>query len=88
MNLLYIACQEGHIDVVKYLVEHGSTIDKEDKNGITPLSVACEIGNEDIIQYLIKQGANVNKNFFNKYNSKIIELLQKYEKEKRKMVWV
>jgi len=84
---LFSACQNGHIAIVKYLVELGTNINKEDNDGVTPLSLTCEKGDEAIIQYLIKQGANINKRFINKYNSKIIKLLQNYEKEKRKMIY-
>jgi len=32
--LLFWACQEGHIEVVKYLVEHGADINKENNTKI------------------------------------------------------
>jgi len=39
-----MACLKGHITVVKYLVEHGTNIDKEDIDGWTPLFYACQNG--------------------------------------------
>jgi len=38
------------------------------------------------MQYLIKQGTYINKRSINKYNAKIIKLLQRFENEKRKKV--
>jgi len=37
---LYIACQKGHITVVKYLVENGANINEGNNNGATPLYIA------------------------------------------------
>jgi len=47
--------------LVKYLVEHGSDINKENRARETPLWYACENGNESVIKYLVEHGANVNK---------------------------
>jgi len=83
---LISACQNGHIKVVKYLVENGVDINKEENNGETPLFYACLNGNEDIIQCLIKRGAYISKKSINKYSKEIIKLLQNFENEKRKNV--
>ena len=50
---LYIACQNGHTNIIKYLVEHGADINKEDKYGETPIYVANQNGYEEILKYLI-----------------------------------
>ena len=47
--------------LVRYLVEHGADINKENWVGETPLFKACECGNEDLVSYLIEHGADVNK---------------------------
>ena len=58
---LFYVCEKGHIDIVKYLVEHGANINKEDKNDWTPLFWACKEGHKDIVECLVEQGVNVNK---------------------------
>jgi len=51
----------GNEAIVKYLVNQGADINKESKNGETPLFDACRSGKESIIKYLVEQGANINK---------------------------
>ena len=48
---------------MKYLIEHGTNINKENKRGKTPIFRACEIMyvNEDIVKYLIECGADIDK---------------------------
>ncbi|ORX65883.1 ankyrin, partial [Anaeromyces robustus] len=52
---------DGNEDLVKYLIEHGADINKENEDGKTPLFWACESGNEDLVKYLIDLGADINK---------------------------
>jgi len=58
---LFIACQNGHENVVKYLLEHGVNINKELNDGWTPLIIACCKGHENVVKYLLEHGANINK---------------------------
>eukprot|EP00833_Pecoramyces_ruminatium_P010191 jgi/Orpsp1_1/1184223/evm.model.c7180000088610.1 len=58
------ACEKGHEYKVRYLVEHGVDIHKNN-----PLEIACKNNNEAIIRYLIKHGANVNEKFGRKKDS-------------------
>lgn len=48
----FFACQEGNIDVVKFLVRNGAdtTIGK---NGISPFHMACYRGHLDVVTYLV-----------------------------------
>ena len=61
---LSMACVNGDISIVKYLVEHGADVNAECKgpNGSikTPLIIACENEKDTIARYLIEHGANVN----------------------------
>lgn len=70
---LIMACRNGHIDVVKYIVEQctaeieqvGSvTFDGETIEGAPPLWCAAAAGHLEIVQYLISKGAGVNKTTF------------------------
>ena len=53
---LSLACQEGHLDLVKYLVNERS-IDPvyELNNGMTPLHLACGKGQLDTVKFLIEE---------------------------------
>jgi len=46
---LCISCENGNVDIIKYLVEHGTDMKKENDEGKTPLFYAHGRGNEAII---------------------------------------
>ena len=58
---LFNACLLGNEFMVKYLVEHGANVGKENKNGEIPLFKACLVGNENMVKYLMEHGADINK---------------------------
>jgi len=47
--------------MIKYLVEHGADINKENNLKQTPMWYACEMGNENIVKYLFEHGADIYK---------------------------
>jgi len=47
--------------LVKYLIENGAEINKENEKGDTPLIIATKNKNETIVNYLIENRANLNK---------------------------
>ena len=53
---IFNVCIGGHMIIIKYLVEHGTDINKEDNDGFTPLYNACEEGHEDVVKYLVEHG--------------------------------
>lgn len=59
---LFIACNKGHLPLVKYLVETGgANIEAKTTNGWTALLTATEMGHLHVVQYLVDLGhANVN----------------------------
>jgi ankyrin repeat protein len=60
------AARNGHLEVVKYLAEHGADIDKSDNNrDKTPLLAASFKGHFDIVKYLVEKGAKVNAQSIN-----------------------
>ena len=56
--LCYMACQEGHSDGVRFLVECGN-VNQADDGGRSPLFIACHKGHIYVISTLLEGGANV-----------------------------
>ena len=55
---LHLAAQAGHLEIVQFLVEHGTNINAKDRWGATPLT---DTSQDDIKAYLIKNGAVMGK---------------------------
>ena len=57
---IHVASQNGHLLIVKYLIEK-QNVDKNIKGNCqrTPLHYACENGHIEIVKYLISKYANV-----------------------------
>ena len=53
---LHYACQEGHVSIAEYFIEEcGCDINREDRNGYTPLDLACMHSyncNIDMVKYM------------------------------------
>ena len=60
------------------LIENGADVNKEDKDGNTPLIEAVMGNNESIIRFLIENGADVNKEN-RKGNTPLIETCDNYK---------
>ena len=52
---LHIACQNGHINVAKFLLlfAKNADVDHKDRNGYTPLNHAVENGHKELVRLLI-----------------------------------
>jgi acyl-CoA-binding domain-containing protein 6 len=57
---LHWACDGGHVDVVRVLVERGANVDAADVDGRTALHTACCCEHADIVELLLARSANVN----------------------------
>ncbi|OUM61484.1 hypothetical protein PIROE2DRAFT_12481, partial [Piromyces sp. E2] len=68
-----VSCENGHEDIVKYLVEKGADINEDG-----PLVKACEKGNESIVKYLIEHGVDINQT---RYFDTSLSLAIRYEHE-------
>ena len=55
---LYIASQNGHLDVVRELLARGANIEAADNDGVTPLIIASLFGCVDVVRALLAAGAN------------------------------
>ena len=61
-TLLHVACQNGHLSIVQYLISKKVNIESKDSLDGTPLHIACQNGHLPIVQYLIKKGASIEAN--------------------------
>ena len=55
----YVACAEGHIDIVKLLCVQKVDMCKADQDGTAPAHIAAACGHLEVIQYLHEQGVRV-----------------------------
>ena len=74
MRPIHIACGNGHVDILKYLIDKKCNIECETSvvnnqrwllinnsefQGWRPIHFACDRGNADIIEYLIDKKCNI-----------------------------
>jgi ankyrin repeat protein len=60
--LLFVACQNGNLKIVKILIEHGADVNKSEKSSdSTSILTAAQHGYLKIVELLIEHGADVNK---------------------------
>lgn len=58
---IVIAARNGHLDIVRYLVEHGAKVDQRDNNRKkSALLAAAFKGHYDVVQYVVEHGADLN----------------------------
>ncbi|XP_067685768.1 ankyrin-3-like [Haliotis asinina] len=61
-NILHIACMEGNLEIVKYLIPRKIIdIDSRGGRGTTPLMLAARFGKMEMFNFLLKTGANISK---------------------------
>ncbi|VDI17282.1 Hypothetical predicted protein [Mytilus galloprovincialis] len=64
---LYVACKNGHIAAVKYLMKYYEDVNAEMAYKTTALSTACKNGHIEVVQLLLDNNADINRtNKFNK----------------------
>jgi hypothetical protein len=56
---LTLVCMEGHLDIIRLLVERGSPIDSRNKKGETPLIISLQYGKIEVATYLVYRGASI-----------------------------
>ena len=56
---LHYACAKGQLEVSKYLIAKGATIDSLSVGDNTPLIMAVQSGNEELVALLLSKGADI-----------------------------
>lgn len=59
LNAIHLASKDGHVDVVRELLQRGAAIDAATKKGNTALHIASLAGQEAVVRLLILNGAQV-----------------------------
>ena len=54
---LFMTSQNGHLEIVRLLVEAGADKDKAGNYGVTPLQIARNKGRLEIVRLLVDAGA-------------------------------
>ncbi len=57
---LHVAASEGYTDVIKYLLNYGTSVHARDRYGHTPLDDAVYFHHHEAIKILAKTGAHLN----------------------------
>ncbi|KAH8592058.1 ankyrin repeat-containing domain protein [Bisporella sp. PMI_857] len=58
---LHDACENGHLDIIKLLLDHGATIDILNNNDETPFHLAASAKDLHVVKFLENQGADINR---------------------------
>ncbi|CAG5037574.1 unnamed protein product [Parnassius apollo] len=60
LNAIHLASKDGHVEVVRELLQRGAAIDAATKKGNTALHIASLAGQEAVVKLLVQNGAQVN----------------------------
>ncbi|CAC5417482.1 unnamed protein product [Mytilus coruscus] len=58
---LFMACQEGHAEVVHILINNKAEVNKCNNKEISPLFIACQKEHTEVVQMLTKNKRDINK---------------------------
>ena len=56
---LHVASELGHVEICRYLLDHGAEIDSRRSDGRTALHISCRVGNAEITRLLLSRGADI-----------------------------
>ena len=59
-ELWFMAAEDGHLEVVKFLIDVGIDINGKNNEGYTSLMLAAIFNHLNIVKFLIKGGVNIN----------------------------
>ena len=55
---LFLACREGHVELIPPLLKAEANPNTPNKHGCTPLHVACELGDVEVVRLLLRNKAD------------------------------
>ena len=53
---VFLASENGHLDILQYLIEKGADVDVMDIWDTTPLWIASVLGRTQVVEYLLSLG--------------------------------
>ena len=59
---LLLACEHGHLEIVKYIVERGVDVNAYVQD-MTILTMPCEKGHLEVVKYLVESGADIHADY-------------------------
>src|SRR5258708_4987063 len=65
---LHVAADDGKLNTMQLLINHGADVNALDCQGDSPLHKASRITNSDEAEFLVKSGANVNIRIIDEFN--------------------
>ncbi|RAQ58986.1 hypothetical protein COH20_006750 [Aspergillus flavus] len=92
-TMLFLAAAGGHVEEVKLLIKHGSSLDARDRRNSTPFTIAMRNGHEAVLEYLAGITSNpvnfedrvLNYNLFSwarkSGNAGLIELIHRHARK-------
>ena len=51
---LHLACENGHLNMVKFLLNQGALDNAETRQGLTPLQVAAHNNHSELVWWLVR----------------------------------
>jgi ankyrin repeat protein len=92
---LYVSCQEGHVDIIEFLLENGADVNKQGPKQVSPLHIAIYNKHFSACKLILKYEKVSNQNIESGItmsriakSSEIQALMEKALKSRRKVILV
>jgi len=56
-----LSAQNGHLDIVEFLVNHGADINEKNNKNESSLHLSAQNGHLNLVEFLINHGADINQ---------------------------